>query len=129
MIALYENTAVLVLSTDDYEGTARIMLDSGKEKTVPTEQIQFRWDMYILSHKNHLTGTHNASDAIINSMRDTMQMLGLSLHDQSVINREMQKAIRKELRDNWFPDYFFYQTQKKLEQSWRDIKEIKKDNK
>ena len=62
-------------------------------------------------------------------MRDTMQMLGLSLHDQSVINREMQKAIRKELRDNWFPDYFFYQTQKKLEQSWRDIKELKKDNK
>ena len=42
MIALYENTAVIVLSTDDYEGTARIMLDSGKEKTVPTEQIQFR---------------------------------------------------------------------------------------
>ena len=58
-----------------------------------------------------------------------METLGLSPQEQSVINREAQQAIRKELRDNWFPDYFFYQTQEKLEQSWRDIKELKKDNK
>lgn len=41
-IAIYKNEAVLVESTNDYEGTSRIILDSGKEKTVKTEFLRFR---------------------------------------------------------------------------------------
>lgn len=41
-IAIYQNTAVLVSNIDDYEGTALVTFDNGKEKTVPVDQIQFR---------------------------------------------------------------------------------------
>ena len=41
-IAIYQNTAVLVSNIKDYEGTATVTFDNGKEKTVPVDQIQFR---------------------------------------------------------------------------------------
>ena len=41
-IAIYNNTAVLVSNINDYENTATVTFDNGKEKTVPVDQIQFR---------------------------------------------------------------------------------------
>ena len=41
-IAIYKNAAVLVSNIDDYENTATVTFDNGKEKTVSIDQIQFR---------------------------------------------------------------------------------------
>lgn len=82
--------------------------------------------MPILSHKNHLTGTHNASYQVVGAINPTLELLGLSILQRNSINQEVSKAVRKELRDNWFPDYFFYQTNEKLAAAYKEIKELKK---
>lgn len=40
--AYYRNEAVIIVSADDYKGTAEIFLDNGKTKTVPQEELRFR---------------------------------------------------------------------------------------
>ena len=41
-IAIYNNTAVLVSNINDYDNTATVTFDNGKEKTVSIDKIRFR---------------------------------------------------------------------------------------